>query len=46
MMTSSGSAFNLPVGQDPNGDSIFNDRPAFACRGIEIEHHREKVGHF
>ena len=26
----SGSPFNITVGQDLNGDSIFNDRPAFA----------------
>ena len=28
--TQSGSPFNITVGQDLNGDSIFNDRPAFA----------------
>jgi len=26
----SGTPFNITVGQDLNGDSIFNDRPAFA----------------
>jgi hypothetical protein len=33
MMTSSGAPFNITVGQDLNGDSIFNDRPAFAPSG-------------
>jgi hypothetical protein len=33
MMTSSGPPFNITVGQDLNGDSIFNDRPAFAPAG-------------
>ena len=33
MMTSSGAPFNITVGQDLNGDSIFNDRPAFAPAG-------------
>ena len=33
MMASSGSPFNITVGQDLNGDSIFNDRPAFAAAG-------------
>jgi len=33
MMTSSGTPFNITVGQDLNGDSIFNDRPAFALAG-------------
>jgi hypothetical protein len=33
MITSSGAPFNIIVGQDLNGDSIFNDRPAFAAAG-------------
>jgi hypothetical protein len=33
MMTSSGAPFNITVGQDLNGDSIFGDRPAFALAG-------------
>jgi hypothetical protein len=33
MMTSSGAPFNITVGQDLNGDSIFNDRPAFTAAG-------------
>jgi hypothetical protein len=33
VMTSSGAPFNITVGQDLNGDSIFNDRPAFAAAG-------------
>jgi hypothetical protein len=30
LVASSGSPFNVTLGQDLNGDSIFNDRPAFA----------------
>lgn len=30
IMGSSGLPFNITLGQDLNGDSIFNDRPAFA----------------
>jgi hypothetical protein len=30
LVASSGTPFNIYVGQDLNGDSIFNDRPAFA----------------
>jgi len=30
MMANSGSPFNITTGQDNNGDSIFNDRPASA----------------
>ena len=30
IIASSGSPFNITVGRDLNGDSIFNDRPAFA----------------
>jgi len=30
MVANSGAPFNITVGQDLNGDSIFNDRPAFA----------------
>jgi hypothetical protein len=33
MMTNSGSPFNITVGQDLNGDSIYNDRPTFAPAG-------------
>src|SRR5208337_878823 len=33
MMANSGSPFNITVGQDLNGDSIFNDRPAYAPAG-------------
>ena len=32
MMANSGSPFNITTGQDNNGDSIFNDRPAYARR--------------
>ena len=30
MVATSGSPYNVTVGQDLNGDSLFNDRPAFA----------------
>lgn len=30
IIASSGSPFNITIGQDINGDSIFNDRPALA----------------
>ena len=30
IIADSGSPFNIIVGQDLNGDSIFNDRPALA----------------
>ncbi len=30
MVVNSGQPFNITLGQDLNGDSIFNDRPAFA----------------
>jgi hypothetical protein len=30
MVANSGAPFNIILGQDLNGDSIFNDRPAFA----------------
>jgi len=30
MMAGSGAPFNITVGRDLNGDSIFNDRPSFA----------------
>jgi len=33
IMASSGAPFNITLGQDLNGDSIFNDRPAFAPAG-------------
>jgi hypothetical protein len=30
LVASSGAPFNITIGKDLNGDSIFNDRPAFA----------------
>jgi hypothetical protein len=33
MIANSGTPFNITVGQDLNGDSIYNDRPAFASAG-------------
>jgi hypothetical protein len=34
MVASSGSPFNIVTSNDLNGDSIFNDRPAFASPGV------------
>jgi hypothetical protein len=34
MVVSSGIPFNITLGQDYNGDSIFNDRPTFATPGL------------
>jgi hypothetical protein len=31
LIASSGRPFNISLGQDLNGDSVFNDRPAFAA---------------
>ncbi len=33
MIATSGHPYNVTIGQDLNGDSIFNDRPAFAAPG-------------
>jgi hypothetical protein len=33
MMANSGTPFNITTGEDNNGDSIFNDRPAYAPAG-------------
>lgn len=33
MMATSGHPYNITLGQDLNGDSIFNNRPAFAAPG-------------
>jgi Carboxypeptidase regulatory-like domain len=33
VVANSGRPFNITVGQDLNGDSIYNDRPAFATAG-------------
>ena len=34
VMANSGTPFNITTGQDNNGDSIFNDRPAYAPAGV------------
>ncbi|HEY6271932.1 MAG TPA: carboxypeptidase regulatory-like domain-containing protein [Terriglobales bacterium] len=34
MVANSGPPFNITLGQDLNGDAIFNDRPAFAVPGV------------
>jgi hypothetical protein len=34
LVVSSGIPFNITLGQDYNGDSIFNDRPTFAQAGV------------
>lgn len=33
MIANSGHPYNVTVGKDLNGDSVFNDRPAFAAAG-------------
>jgi Carboxypeptidase regulatory-like domain len=33
LVATSGNPYNVTIGQDLNGDSIFNDRPAFAAAG-------------
>jgi len=33
VMYSTGAPFNITTGRDNNGDSVFNDRPAFATAG-------------
>lgn len=33
MVAASGRPYNVTIGKDLNGDSIFNDRPAFAAAG-------------
>jgi hypothetical protein len=33
LIASSGRPFDISLGQDLNGDSVFNDRPAFAAAG-------------
>jgi hypothetical protein len=33
LVVTSGHPYNVTVGQDLNGDSIYNDRPAFASQG-------------
>jgi hypothetical protein len=33
LVATSGRPFDVTIGQDVNGDSIFNDRPAFAAAG-------------
>src|SRR5271169_3813888 len=34
MVVSSGIPYNITLGQDYNGDSVFNDRPTFATPGL------------
>jgi len=34
LVVTSGIPFNITLGQDYNGDSIFNDRPTFATAGL------------
>jgi hypothetical protein len=42
----SSSPFNITVGQDLNGDTIFNDRPAFATDLSRASVYRTKWGNF
>ena len=45
LVVTSGIPFNITLGQDYNGDSIFNDRPTFATPGqIGAEHRSDQVG--
>jgi hypothetical protein len=37
LVANSGPPFNITTGQDLNGDSIFNDRPAFSASGKQTE---------
>jgi hypothetical protein len=46
MRTQSGAPFNITVGQDLNGDSIFNDRPAFATDLTRSSVVRTQFGNF
>jgi hypothetical protein len=41
VVASSGQPFNFSVGQDLNGDSQFNDRPAFANGSTTIDDERD-----
>jgi type 1 fimbria pilin len=34
MVVNSGHPYDITIGQDLNGDSVFNDRPAFASPGV------------
>jgi hypothetical protein len=39
MLISSGQPYNITLGQDLNGDSIFNDRPSFVsptCTAVKV----------
>lgn len=46
VMFQSSSPFNIVVGQDLNGDTIFNDRPAFATDLSRASVYRTKWGVF
>ncbi len=41
LVVTSGKPFNITVGQDLNGDSIFNDRPGFAASSTAASDVRE-----
>jgi len=46
LVASSGTPFNITVGRDLNGDSIFNDRPAFATAPFGANVVRTSYGDF
>jgi hypothetical protein len=46
LIASSGTPFNITVGRDLNGDSIFNDRPAFATAPFGANVVRTSYGDF
>ena len=45
LVVTSGIPFNITLGQDYNGDSIFNDRPTFADWTDRTEHRSDAMGH-
>jgi hypothetical protein len=46
LIVQSSQPFNITVGQDLNGDSLFNDRPAFATDLTRPSVYRTKWGNF
>jgi len=46
MVVNSGSPYNITTGTDLNGDSIFNDRPAFATGGSAVDPSSPQVTDF
>ena len=46
VMANSGNPFNITTGRDQNGDSFFNDRPAFATGGTGLNILNTRFGSF